>query len=170
MPADYDGDRVADFAIVRKTRENPRRAWIWILDTNRDGVTDVTAEYGLNTSDTPDPQDYNGDRRADLAVRRGRAGDWIWYVDLDINQELGAESDMSVRFGQPFDHAAPGDYDADGSVDFAFARLEDEGWRWFLDTNRDGRDDRTIAFGAPHDVPMVMDFNGDGQTDLVLVR
>jgi hypothetical protein len=45
FPADYDGDGITDFAVIRGVGDQLQ----WIVDTNRDGVADIKVDYGLRT-------------------------------------------------------------------------------------------------------------------------
>jgi hypothetical protein len=70
VPADYDGDRRADFAVFRVATAQ----WI-ILYSGGGTLIQQFGDVGLN--DIPVPGDYDGDGRADLAVFRVATAQWI---------------------------------------------------------------------------------------------
>jgi hypothetical protein len=95
----------------------------------------------------PVPGDYDGDGKADLAVYRGRTGEW--FVFGSATGFGGA-----VPFGAPgIDVPVPADYDGDGQVDVAVYRLPTGEWFIFGTATGFGG---AIPFGAPGfgDVPV----------------
>jgi hypothetical protein len=100
--ADYDGDGKDDFATY-----TPAQRWLfggvtlggdWTIWQSSDGAV-VTPIWGGVLFDTPVPADYDGDRKADLAVWNGRTGYWT------IRRADG--SARIVQWGQPGDVPIP---------------------------------------------------------------
>ena len=96
MPADYDGDSVADRAVFRPRGRRLVCGW------SGDGVLSGCQ------ADVPVPADYGGDRSIDRAVYRPAVGGW--YVDGQptVFYGLGTDIPLSVpagvhggHFGEP---------------------------------------------------------------------
>jgi hypothetical protein len=88
------------------------------------------------------PADYDGDRKADLAVYR----DGTWFILRSSDGEVRATG----WGGLPQDIPVPADYDGDGKADIAVYR---DGV-WFILRSSDG-DGRAIPWGgAPQDIPL----------------
>ena len=95
MPADFDGDGLADRSV-------------WLPESGAWYVEGAETEYLGLPSDIPVPGDYDGDGAAERAVFR----DGAWFVAGSPTRYLGAAGDTPV----------PGDYDGDGSWDPAVFR------------------------------------------------
>ena len=70
MPADYDGDRVTDFAVWRAS------TGVWCVIRSSDDAVAIR-QWGAGYApydDIPVPGDYDGDGRTDIAIWRPAAG------------------------------------------------------------------------------------------------
>ncbi len=133
VPADYDGDGKADFAVYRNG--------IWLILQSSDGA--VRTEYFGLAEDKVVPGDFDGDKKADIAVWRPSNG--FWY--------LLSSSDNSVKyiqFGLSDDKPTPDDYDGDGKTDVAVFRPSNG--VWYLQQSNDGF--RAENFGLSNDLPL----------------
>jgi hypothetical protein len=91
VPADYDGDGAADFAVYRNG------TWYKLSAT-----TYTVSQHGEAT-DIPAPADFDGDGKTDLAVFRPAEGKW--YIKKSGQGEssifdtlnLGSASDLAVQ-------------------------------------------------------------------------
>ena len=71
VPADFDGDGKADFAVRRASNQFwyiKNSSGVDPIDGNADGISRVRC--GLQEDDIPIVADYDGDGKADIAVRR----------------------------------------------------------------------------------------------------
>ena len=87
VPADYDGDRIADAAVYRRG--------VWYILGSQKGF--YALQFGLG-DDVPVPADYDGDGATDVAVFRSATG--VWYVLQSSDGNFKA-----VKFGQSGDKA-----------------------------------------------------------------
>ncbi len=104
------------------------------------------------------PFDFDGDKKADIAVYRPETG--VWYV---LRSSDGAYS--IVNWGLANDKLVPADYDGDGKNDRAVYR---EGV-WYIQKSSDGGN-LFIQFGLAGDKPVPSDFDNDGRADIGVFR
>ena len=146
VPADYDGDRKTDVAVVRNG--------IWYLQRSQLGFTGITFGDG---NDVPVPGDYDGDDKAEIAVFRPSNG--YWYILNLVNNQFTA-----TPFGQNGDKPVAADYDGDGKTDIAVNR----NGNWYL--NRSQLGFTGILFGDSNDKLVPADYDGDGKADVAVFR
>jgi hypothetical protein len=160
--ADYDGDGMADLVVWRPSEAN------WYVSLSSTGYAtghSAFRQWGF-AADTPlptddlfartmsRPGDYNGDRKADIAVFRPSTG--IWYIGGTANQ-----------FGNGADIPVPGDYDGDGIMDLAVFRPSNA--TWYVNQSL-GAGTAAVMWGIGTDIPVPGDYDGDGITDIAVFR
>ncbi len=160
-PADYNGDKKTDIAVVRKIGSKLQ----WIVDTNRNGEANLRKDYGLAT-DTPVPTDYDGDSKTDFAVVRKIGSKWQWIIDTNRDGRANLRVDYGLASDRPF----PNDFNGDGKADLAVVRKIGSKLQWIVDTNRDGEANLRKDYGLATDMPVPADYDGDGKTDFAVVR
>ncbi len=111
------------------------------------------------SGDVPIPQDYNGDRLADVAVWRPLEGSW--YILLST-----VASGLIQPWGQIGDKVVPGDFDGDGKADMAV--FQPSTGLWFILNSLTGP--VVKKFGKASDIPVPADYDGDGKTDIAIFR
>lgn len=179
VPADYDGDGITDLAVRRPSTQFwyiRNSSGVDPLTGNADGITRI--KFGLQEADIPVPADYDGDGKADIAVRR--ASNQFWYVKNSSGADpIDGNSDgiSRVRFGlQDADIPVPADYDGDGKADFAVRRASNQFWyirnssgKDPIDGNSDGISRVNFGLQAA-DIPISADYDGDGKADIAVRR
>lgn len=155
MALDYDGDRRADFAVIRFSNNT------YYVNRSSNN-TFFAAQFGFAGSDIPQPGDYDGDGRADIAVWRPSNGTFIVLRSSDNMVQF-------FRFGLNGDEPVARDYDGDGRTDFAVVRRENGLMTWFIINSSNGSF-RAQQFGLDTDVTAPGDYDGDGRFDLAVYR
>jgi hypothetical protein len=154
---DQDADHKTDFLIARGIAGD-NIAWTWLTQTGAI-VNDL---FGKATTDFPEPGDYDGDGKTDIAVwREGPHGTWYVHRSSDAGTtalEWGTTGD---------DPSVIGDYDGDGKTDFAVFRKTTGIW-WVLRSS-DGVGS-AVEWGGPSDYPAPGDYDGDGKNDFAVQR
>lgn len=154
VPADYDGDGKADYA-VWLGHISPSQWQILLSESG--SVYEPT--WGL-PGDKPVPADFDGDGQTDLAVWRPSEGKW--YV---ANIATGAIT--VIGWGLDGDIPVAGDYSGDGRADFAVYRPTDNTWYRLHSDDYSIHADR---WGLASDIPTPGDYDGDGKMDLAIWR
>ena len=94
------------------------------------------------SSTQPVSADYDGDGKADHAIRNG--ANWI------IRQSSNGQT-ITVPWQQSSDIAVQNDYDADGKADIATWRNSNGNWYIRQSANRNSL--RQVQWGVPGDIP-----------------
>ncbi|MEZ5424798.1 MAG: hypothetical protein R2747_00915 [Pyrinomonadaceae bacterium] len=102
--------------------------------------------------------DFDGDKKADIAVFRPESG--VWYI---LRSSDGGYS--IVKWGLDGDKLVPADYDGDGKNDLAVYRQG----VWYVQKSSDNGF-LINQFGLPDDEPVPSDFDNDGRADLGVFR
>ncbi|BDX07294.1 FG-GAP-like repeat-containing protein [Planctobacterium marinum] len=179
VPADYDGDGITDVAVRRPSTQYwyiQNSSGIDSLTSHDDGITRL--RFGAREEDIPVPADYDGDGKADIAVRR--PSNHTWYIknssDTNYNSSRG-DGIQRVSFGKRSeDIPVPADYDGDGKADIAVRRPSNQMWYIKNSSGSDYNSSRgdgiqRINFGKrSSDIPTPADYDGDGIADIAVKR
>lgn len=147
--ADFDGDGKTDLSVFRPSEG------VWYLNRSTAGFSAL--RFGA-AGDEIVPGDFDGDNKADTAVRRGTA----WYI-LNSN----GFTVTTTTWGLAGDIAAQGDYDGDDKTDITVFRPSNGTWYALLSSTGSPV---FIQFGTNGDVPVVADYDGDGKDDQAVYR
>lgn len=95
-PADYDGDGMTDVAMWRPATGR----WYIYYSSGiyPEGGTRFERNFGLQSTDIPVPADYDGDGKADLAIRRASSEEFIYLSSAtgDIIRTTFGREDTDV--------------------------------------------------------------------------
>jgi hypothetical protein len=106
----------------------------------------VSIEKFGSAGDVPIDGDFDGDRRADVAVYRPAEGTWF------IHQSSNSET-IVQPFGGANDKPVAGDYDKDGKTDIAIWRPTDGNYL-ILRSSDNRASFFGFSFGAAGDIPV----------------
>lgn len=153
VPADYDGDGIADAAYFDAATAT------WIIEQSRDGL--CVAEHG-DAKGLPVPADYDGDGRADKATYSAAAKTPLWRIDSAAFPEPIA---IGAKDAQPI----AADLDGDGAADIVAFQGNAKKPAWTVLESASGYDTgaaRTLVHGTKGATAVSGDFDGDGRADL----
>ena len=184
VPADYDGDGRADLAVKSSGGE-------WLIDYAHNGFGkwdspnagcpncgQLPSIYGAATW-IPVPADYNGDGRADLAIKN-ESGQWKIDYSNTVNTGFGAWDTELSGYGDSTAVPVPFNYDPwrDNKADLSVKSAAGD---WFIDyaVNGFGAWDQPCAgpstgcstspvrgYGGDWSRAIPGDYDGDGTVDL----
>ena len=116
--------------------------------------------YGSRPLIRPVPADYDGDGRADMALKDD-AGFWR----IDFANAFGAWDSQFAAYGFADVTPVPADYDGDGRADLSI-KGNDGGW--LIDYASDGFGGWNVGYGGygyTDVTPVPADYDGDGRAD-----
>jgi putative transposon-encoded protein len=127
------------------------------IPTPASNSNELSVTWG-NSSDMPVPEDYDGDKKADIATWRSKEGNW--YVALSTGNPT------IQTWGTSGDKPVPDDYDGDGRADFAVFRPSTGTWYILRSSGKS----LIQKFGSSSDIPVPGDYDGDGIADMAIFR
>jgi hypothetical protein len=158
VPGDYDGDGKTDIAVYRAITGSDQRAIVHrILFSSTNFTTSLTLVWGYNSTDIPEPGDYDGDGKTDIAFYNPDSGSHVILLsstNFTFRGPFDPYGWRTYRWGTRTDIPVPGDYDGDGTTDIAVYRPE-SGHHFVLLSSTDFTDYRVYQWGVSTDVPIL---------------
>jgi len=174
IPGDYDGDGIADLALIRSGATVGAQSFVYIIRSSN-GTADVIP-FGVG-GDEAVCRDYDGDGITDLAVFRPGAtvgSQAFWWIRRSTNVQggyrvvaFGLTGDNNTTFERP----VPGDYDGDGKFDIAVYRSGFSPSNNFIVLRSSDGVVQFQPFGNFNsDYVLPGDYDGDGKYDFAVAR
>jgi len=165
ISGNWDTDTSDDIAIWRPGAATVAAFYI-LRSTN---FTALVEPFGQTGDDPSVVADYTGDGRTDFAVYRrgasaGLGSTWFYRSAATLGGPV-----VFTRWGQFGDFPAPGDYDGNGSSDFAIQRPNGGAGDFYIRLSTGGILP-IQRFGLSTDFIVPGDYDGDGKTDLSVTR
>lgn len=167
ITGDFDGDGQPDFAFWRPDNG------LWYIVPSSNPSQSYDLFFGL-PGDVPVAADYDGDGITDIAVWRPSNG--TWYVIPSSGtppNTTNPAAQYTVSWGLPGDIPVLGDFNGDGTADYAVWRPSNGTWYIMPSTKTTGAPTGTPIiqqWGLQGDVPVAGDYDGDKKTDMAVWR
>jgi hypothetical protein len=170
LTGDIDGDGRTDLIVWRPSSGT----FFWLISSaNYDYASQGAKQWGnASLGDVPLIGDFDGDRKADLAVWRASTGTWFW---LQSTFGFNYANQGSKVWGKQSLGDVPliGDIDGDRKTDLTVWRASTGTWFWI--TSSSGYDyasqgNKPWGSQAQSDMPMLGDLDGDGRAELIVWR
>jgi FG-GAP-like repeat len=168
---DWDTDGHVDDMYLYDTDSGRWQIMSWhrYVPTHVEAASDSPGLDNL-VSGTFEPPTTDG--RADVALRYGTAGGWVWDVGVSTGSGFRSAGNWSWGRGGTPEPVYRGDFDGDGRTDVLLRYNTGSSWAWDvgLSTGNGFRSAGNWSWGrggTPEPV-YTGDFDGDGRTDVLL--
>ncbi|MEX0669608.1 MAG: FG-GAP-like repeat-containing protein [Pirellulales bacterium] len=144
----------------------------WVTLTPATGTTAAPTLWATQRTDItwqfPTVGDFNGDGRADIAVRNGTSG--LWRILASSGATFTASQFGTWPADVQWQNVRGGDFNGDGKTDLVGQRTSDGAW-WVSTSTGSAFTTSTwgvLRTNVAWQFPTVGDFNGDGKSDIAV--
>jgi hypothetical protein len=159
VPADYDGDGVADLAVWQPS------TGLWRIRLSEDNK-ELELQNGGKLEDQPLAFDFDGDGKADPTIFNSSVENNPAYWRI-LESSLKYKARVEY-FGDPKSEPYPANYDGDNKVDIAVYSLTNSYWQ--IEPSDITQKPYVVRFGYNSDIRIPGYYNDDNYADFAVFR
>lgn len=165
-PLDFNGDRLSDFVVVRRTQAG---SLLFLFDSAGSAIpARPKVELG-SAGDRAFTADFDGDGVSDPSIAHNLASGDIEWIILESSAQKEKRTELHAVYGRSTDLLVPADYDGDRRTDLAVVR-DIGGFLVWIPLPSGKQALPPVSWGLKGDTPLSGDVDGDGRSDYLLAR